>query len=312
LEVELTEQQSNEQLEVLQTLLENQLTSYQDLWTHVTASRWIKFGQMLGITQINQAIARAPHPDMLKAIISEQANKAIFSIEQTLSEQAPARPEAFTMESTLFHLAKRGLKPKVILDVGAFKGYWSEYAQYFFPDANFYMIDPLKVNEARLQELCQKDTHFAYLRCAVGDVEGELIMNVTDDVAGSSLLAFDRDRLPQDEKVKIRTLDNLIAEGAILPPQLVKMDVQGYELKALDGGQRLFETTDVFILEVSMFEFMSEHPLAHQVIDYMAKRGYFLFDIAGYLRRPFENDLGQLDLVFAKDTSPLRSSNRWM
>ncbi len=298
----------------LYSLFKAQQQAYSDLWGHVTASRWVKLGRMLGMNQLDQAINDAPNPNTFVDSGSFETVTEVESLplkEETEPTQLTV-PE-FTMESTLSHLAKRGINPKVVLDVGAFKGYWSESAQYFFPKADFYMIDPLKVNEARLQELCQKDSScFHYTLCAVGETEGELLMNVTDDVAGSSLLSFNRDPLPQDEVVKIRTLDNLLAEGIIKSPQLVKMDVQGYELKALDGGQKLFETTDIFILEVSLFEFMPGHPLVHEVIDYMMKKGYYLYDIAGHLRRPFENDLGQLDLVFAKNTCLLRSSNRWM
>lgn len=57
------------------------------------------------------------------------------------------------------------------------------------------------------------------------------------------------------------------------------MDVQGYEIKALEGGQKLFETTEVFILEMSLFEFMPEQPIVHKVTEYMALNDYFMFDI---------------------------------
>jgi len=33
--------------------------------------------------------------------------------------------------------------------------------------------------------------------------------------------------------------------------------------------------------------------------------------VAGYLRRPYQSDLGQLDLVFVRQDSPLYASKRW-
>jgi hypothetical protein len=112
--------------------------------------------------------------------------------------------------------------------------------------------------------------------------------------------------------VQIYRIDDLLAEGRLPTPQFVKMDLQGYEVKALDGGQILFETTEVFIIETSLFEFMPGLPLLHEVVGYMARHGYVVFDVAGHLRRPYQNDLGQVDLVFVKQNSPLRSSNQWM
>ena len=43
----------------------------------------------------------------------------------------------------------------------------------------------------------------------------------------------------------------------------------------------------------------------------MLQRGFYMFDLAGLLRRPFENDLGQIDIVFVKNDSPMIASNRW-
>jgi len=36
-----------------------------------------------------------------------------------------------------------------------------------------------------------------------------------------------------------------------------------------------------------------------------------VFDLAGALRRPYEDDLGQLDIVFVSARSPLMGSIRW-
>ncbi len=220
-------------------------------------------------------------------------------------------PVPFQMEPLLQHLVDKKFSPQVVLDVGAAKGYWSELASYFFPAARFYLLEPLKPNQVRLKELSEKKPAIKYLHCAAGDKAGEQVINVTTDLDGSSLLSFNRERQPQDEVVKIVTIDSLLAEKKIEPPQLVKMDVQGYELRALEGGKRLFDTAEVFIMEVSLFEFMPGCPLLHEVVDYMARRNFVVFDIAGFLRRPYENDLGQVDLVFVKKTNPMVASNRW-
>ena len=138
-------------------------------------------------------------------------------------------------------------------------------------------------------------------------------MSIAGDLDGSSLFSFNVNGTTNtpERMVPVRTIDSLLAEGKIAPPQLVKIDVQGYELNVLNGGTKLFETTEVFILEVSLFEFLPGMPVVHQVVDYMTRRHYVLFDIAGHLRRPHQADLGQLDLVFVRQDSPLCASKRW-
>lgn len=292
-------------LEEEKRLLEHLRRQLFQLCNRLEASRWIKIGRRLGLTKLALLIDHFKEKFSLNEVVSAASTVSIAP--------GAVTPEAFTMEATLRHLVAKEFRPRVILDVGAAKGYWSEFAHYFYPDAAFYLIDPLVESEPRLQKLCAAKPRFSYVLCAAGEAEGELSMSIAGDLDGSSLFSFNVDgatRTPE-RMVPVRTIDSLLAEGKIAPPQLVKIDVQGYELKVLNGGAKLFETTEVFILEVSLFEFLPGMPVVHQVVDYMIRRHYVLFDIAGYLRRPYQADLGQLDLVFVRQDSPLCTSKRW-
>ena len=173
------------------------------------------------------------------------------------------------------------------------------------------MIDPLQESEPPLRSLCESDSRFEYVLTAVGHEPGQGAMNVTEDLDGSTLLAYfqqvDRPRRP----VQVATLDSLLREQRIGAPDFVKIDVQGFELKVLRGGERALGSTEVLIVETNLFKFMPECPRAHEVIGWLAERGFVLFDLAGSLRRPYEHDLGQVDFVFVSKDSELVSSNRW-
>ena len=220
------------------------------------------------------------------------------------------QPYPFRTETALDHLGRRGFQPQVILDAGAAKGYWSELASHFFPQAQFYLLEPLSRNVPYLKELSGKFPNIHFISCTAGESQAgesqaELFINVTPGSDGSSLLSSGRAGQPQDEKVKVVTIDSLLANGTLRSPQLVKLAVQGYELRALAGGVRLFDTTEVFLLEASLYEFLPGTPLFHEVVAYMAERGYVVFDVAGFLKRPFEDDLAKVELVFVKRDSPL-------
>ena len=47
------------------------------------------------------------------------------------------------------------------------------------------------------------------------------------------------------------------------------------------------------MLETSLFAFMPGQPLVREVIDFFFQRGYELYDIPGYLRRPSDGALGR-------------------
>jgi FkbM family methyltransferase len=215
------------------------------------------------------------------------------------------------MDQALEHLQAKGFNPGVVLDVGAAKGYWSLRAAWRWKQARFFMIDPLVESEPALKEITRKDPRFAYALCAVGARRGQVVMNVTPDFDGSSALDYPGADPTRQRTIPLETIDHLLAEGTLAPPDLVKIDVQGFEMQVLEGGERLFQTAQVFIIETNLYRFMPECPLLHEVVAYMAQRGFRVFDLAGQLRRPFENDLAQIDVVFVSETSSLVASNRW-
>jgi hypothetical protein len=65
----------------------------------------------------------------------------------------------------------------------------------------------------------------------------------------------------------------ILSEHPDFHPDLVKLDIQGFELKALMGATSTFSRTEMFIMEVSLFEFFNGQPLAREVIAFMAERG---------------------------------------
>lgn len=221
------------------------------------------------------------------------------------------------LQAFLEDLRARGFAPRAILDVGGFTGCWSRTAKEVFPEADCFLVEPQAEMRADLEAFCEEFPGSRWFPVAAGAAPGELELTVwPEDFSGSTLL-WPADPEGQAEGMETRTvpvvtLDALIAEGALPVPQLAKLDVQGFELEVLRGAESLFGGTEVFILELTLLESVNPGwPIVHEVVAFMAERGYHLYDIPGFLRRPSDGALGQIDACFVKADSALRTDGTW-
>jgi FkbM family methyltransferase len=212
-------------------------------------------------------------------------------------------------------LKARGFVPEGLLDVGAHKGSWTADALRTFPACKAVMIEPQDEMVPYLEEVCARHPGVTHVKAGAGSACEERIQTIWDDFAGSSFLPQENSELLGTGKQRVTrlvTLDSVIQTGPSgFRPDLVKLDVQGYEIAALKGAASLFGKTEVFIVEVSLFRFFEDAPLCREVIQYMAERGYELYDIPGMQRRPLDGALGQLDLAFVKSGGRFRTSSAW-
>ena len=213
----------------------------------------------------------------------------------------------------LENIKKLGFYPETVLDVGANKGYWSRHCHSVFPKAEFFLIEPQTEMEDSLKEFCQQ-TDSSYFIYAAGENNHTGKLRIWEDMQGSSFL---HDKIPpkkpdgrEQRIVQVTTIDSLIEENKIKKPDLVKMDIQGFELKALKGFSQA-KDSHIIILEVSFFEFLEGQPLFIEVMNYMDSIGFAVYDIFNFIKRPYDKALGQCDVCFVRKDSFLKSVNAW-
>lgn len=97
----------------------------------------------------------------------------------------------------------------------------------------------------------------------------------------------------------VRRLNYFLASGEIAPPQLIKADVQGYELEVLRGATEALASADAVLLKVSFRELYEGQPLAHELIAFLGDRGFMIADVCSYSQGA-DGSLEQSDMLFLR------------
>jgi FkbM family methyltransferase len=140
-----------------------------------------------------------------------------------------------------------------LIDIGANDGAFGAFLQRRFAIETVHAIEPLSKHGSALR---QRD--FIVHSCALSDSDGAAELIISENDAGSSLLAPSQrclDEYPQirsvdREMVQVRPLDGLPLDP--LPaPLLIKMDAQGLEPAIIRGGRQTFAKAQAVYVETS-------------------------------------------------------------
>ncbi len=217
-------------------------------------------------------------------------------------------PARSSMTGALTQLARLGFKPQTVIDVGV--AYQTAELYEAFRDATVLLIEPLVEFEPFLRKVCGS-YNARYILAAAGETSGNAVLNVRADKVGSSLLneveGHAVDSSPRT--VPVIAIDDVCLERNLRGPFLIKVDVQGAGLQVLAGAKRTLQETEAVILEVSLFGFWIGGPQFYDVIARMKEYGFVAYDFCGFLHRPFDNALCQVDMVFARENGLLRQSH---
>lgn len=186
-----------------------------------------------------------------------------------------------------------GLQVQTIIDAGANVGQTTLKYKKLFPHANIYAFEPFPESFQKLHESYKFDTLIKTEELALSDEEGFELLQVNNSVCTNSLLKtedtasisfHDVDNQIQTKKeikIKTNTLDNYCAANKIENIDILKMDVQGGELKILVGAKNLLENENISVIftEVEFTRIYKDQPLFFDICEYLNKSGYTLYNV---------------------------------
>jgi len=203
-------------------------------------------------------------------------------------------------------IQRNGFRPKHIVDVGANHGNWTREAVKFFPDADFTLVEPQNDLRIYIKDLIDAGHRVHWVNAGVSDRAGLLTLNVDRRDHSSTFLDVPRtvNAAVRRVDVPVKTLNEIVAASGLPLPEMVKIDAEGFDLKALSGASNLFGRTDIFLAEVSLGQRDFENT-ALAVMQKMAEAGYRLIDITYLDRSPTSQVLWLSEFAFLRNASPL-------
>jgi FkbM family methyltransferase len=242
--------------------------------------------------------------------ISEAGKGALSQLKHFLRPFEPYLPRFLPAPSWRhsFRIFERyGFSPATVFDIGV--GFGTPALYHAFPDAFYYLIDPTPESLPYMRRIV-RHLDADILSIALGDHDGEAVLEVRPDIQGSTLLEECGPRgVLRTERVPLRRFDSVI--GSFDRPALCKIDVQGAEMMVLSGMTGRMRDIDAFIIETSMIATVRDGPELYDVVTFMKENGFVVFDVVGMNRRPLDDATAQLDMVFVAEGSFLRSDRRW-
>jgi FkbM family methyltransferase len=217
------------------------------------------------------------------------------------------------IEECLRHLKGLGYAPRIVVDGGAHLGDFSALADVIFPGAAIHMIEPQPACQGALAALAGKRGFKLHSVALVSEEEAgkPLTMAAGSEPSTGAYVVPPADRGPADILVETSTLDRLFV-SAVNPGDriLLKLDLQGYELAALQGAVDMLKSVEVLLTEVSFFAQAYEPPIA-ELISFLDRNNFQLYDVAALSGRARDNRLKQGDLLFVKSDTILAMDTTW-
>lgn len=243
--------------------------------------------------------------DFIKKII-RAILRNVFGLEVCLTRNFPHSAEQIATMQIVSALRK--FEIDLILDVGANKGQFASEIRKYGYAGRIVSFEPLSQAHRELLHASAGDRMWeAHTRCALGDHEGEVEINIAGNSESSSILPMlelHRNAAPEaiyqgKEIVPIKTLDAVA--GSYLKDArsaFLKIDTQGFEWQVLDGARDTLPHLKGIMVELSLVPLYDGQRLWREVVDRLEGAGFTLWTFRSAFTDPSVGRTLQIDGVF--------------
>jgi len=177
----------------------------------------------------------------------------------------------------------------LVLDVGANEGQFAKEIRKAGYAGKIISFEPLSKAHAELLQASGKDSNWhIHPRCALGDYNGKIEINIAGNSVSSSILPMlesHRIAAPESayegkEMVALHTLDTIAGQYlSIANAPFLKIDTQGFEWNILKGATQTLPIFKGVLLELSLVPLYDGQHLWREMLDWLEAKGFILWSL---------------------------------
>lgn len=199
---------------------------------------------------------------------------------------------------------------KTIVDVGANEG---QFALKLIGKNNYkgkiISFEPVSSSFGVLSKNSQRSSNWAVVKSAVGDTEGTVPINISQNSVSSSLRKVNAHTVEAEagtaivntEMVPINTLDNLLKAHQWQNDLWLKIDVQGFEREVLKGASETLKQAKVIQIELAVIPSYEQSPYLEEIITQLRAAGFTLYSIMSGFRNYKTGQMYEMEGFFVKE-----------
>lgn len=200
----------------------------------------------------------------------------------------------------------------LIFDIGANHGQFASGIRSAGYEGKILSFEPLSIAHTKLLKVSDGDPNWdVFSRCALGDRNGEIEINIAGNSESSSILPMLETHLsaaPQSAYVEseitpITKLDSVaerFLRGARAP--FLKIDTQGFEWQVLEGARDTLPLLKGVMVELSLVPLYEGQRLWQEMISRLEKDGFTLWALQPGFTDPSNGRVLQMDGIFFRHT----------
>lgn len=195
-----------------------------------------------------------------------------------------------------------GYVPDTVLDIGACYGTWTMECKKIFPNATYYLFEPIAYPDLNnLKMLPNTNVFETLLHNTEEEIDWYEMQNTGDSIYREKTHSF-QNCTPVKKRTTLlhKYMDQYLSQ---MEHVLIKIDCQGAEIPILQGAGNILKKTDFILLEMPLFGQYNENvPTFLQHIQYMDLIGFVPFDIVDI--HDIKNYPLQIDMLFISKKHP--------